>query len=53
MDASTRRQRRIVAVLLFGLALEEMILYPSSQLASFAATAILFGLTAWLIGMIE
>jgi hypothetical protein len=51
MDASTRRHRRIVALLLFGLALEEMVLYPKSLLASCVETAILFGLFYWLIAL--
>jgi hypothetical protein len=49
MDKSTRRQRTIVAVLLFGLAVEELVLYPKSHLASLAATLVLFGLFYWLL----
>jgi hypothetical protein len=51
MDANTRHQRRIVALLLFGLAVEEMFLYPKSLLASCVEAVVLFGLFYWLVAV--
>ena len=53
MDKTTHRHQSIVAALLFGLALEELILYPKSYLASWAVSVVLFGLIYWLIAISE
>lgn len=53
MDKTTRHHHTIVAALLLGLAIEEMVLYPKSYLASVAVTAVLFGLIYWLIVLSE
>ena len=51
MDERTRRHSHIVAALLFGLAVEELALYPQSDLASWVFSAVLIALIYWLIAM--
>jgi hypothetical protein len=51
MDKTTRRHRSITAVLLVGLVLEVLLLYPKSYLAGWAVLLVLFGLVYWLTEM--
>ena len=51
MDKTPRRHQSIVAVLLLLLALEEMVLYPKSYLASWAVAVVLFGVIYWFIAV--